>query len=426
MSTHRSDCDNAPRNHGRLTSRALAACISVALLTASIVSIAARLATGPSDRDGYVAHNLSASRLVSFDLIDNRIFVKIYLDGKGPFNFIFDTGADAVITPEVASILGLSVTADGTTSGVGNKSVATGQAPIGDTRLGDYSIQNYRYSVLTIDGTREVFGTVPVDGIIGLPFFEQYAVKIDYVNKTLNFQPGISFQYRGSGAVIPFTRLDEIPTIRATLDGIPGEFDVDTGARSSLILFAHFIERFGLRTKYSAHIEGITGWGIGGPVRSQLARAGQFRIGNVVVKWPILRLTTQKSGLTATLKKAGLIGPGILRQFDVTFDYAHKRMILEPNTLYGVKDSYDRTGLWLGQDGSRFKVLNVMASSPASDQGFKTGDEILSIDGVPTEKLSLPSLRTSFQDRPPGTVVHMMVLDENGVGKRTLILRDLV
>lgn len=30
---------------------------------------------------------------IPFDLIDNRIFVSVCLNGQGPFKFIFDTGA---------------------------------------------------------------------------------------------------------------------------------------------------------------------------------------------------------------------------------------------------------------------------------------------------------------------------------------------
>ena len=198
---------------------------SVVLFVASVIGLVVGMLNLPLDKDAYATLGGTRSSPVSFDLIDNRIFVKVYLDGKGPFNFIFDTGADAVITPQVASILGVQVTANGVTSGVGAQSVATGQATIRETRIGGYSIQNHKYAVLPIDGTREVFGTVPVDGIIGLPYFERYAVTVDYANRQLTFVPTPEFHYHGSGYSVPFVRLDSIPTVLATLDGVSGQFD---------------------------------------------------------------------------------------------------------------------------------------------------------------------------------------------------------
>lgn len=155
------DVSNTQSGDGSSNRRRLVPGVSVALFVASVAGTVAGIANSPAGQSLHVASNGPVNHPIPFDLIDNRIFVKIYLDGKGPFNFIFDTGADAVITPQVASRLGLMVPADGVTSGVGAQAVATGQATIAKTGLGRYHIRNHKYAVLTIDGTREVFGTVP-------------------------------------------------------------------------------------------------------------------------------------------------------------------------------------------------------------------------------------------------------------------------
>src|SRR5215469_13589130 len=61
-------------------------------------------------------------------------------------------------------------------------------------------------------------------------------------------------------------------------------------------------------------------------VRSVLARAQEVKIGNVVVRDLVIRPSTQKQGLTTSNAMAGLIGPDVLPQFDVIFDYSHSRM----------------------------------------------------------------------------------------------------
>ena len=43
---------------------------------------------------------------VPFELVDNRIFVGVWLEGKGPFKFILDTGGYGGISVETAKRIG--------------------------------------------------------------------------------------------------------------------------------------------------------------------------------------------------------------------------------------------------------------------------------------------------------------------------------
>jgi C-terminal processing protease CtpA/Prc len=141
---------------------------------------------------------------------------------------------------------------------------------------------------------------------------------------------------------------------------------------------------------------------------------------------PVIRLSTQKAGLTTTSSMAGLIGPDVLSQFDVTFDYARSRIIFEKNANYGRRDSYDRAGVWMGQAGKHFAAVDVIAGGPAAEAGVKTGDTILAIDGVDTEKLILPDVRERIRREAPGKTLNLL-LDSHGQQRVAMItLRDLV
>jgi S1-C subfamily serine protease len=213
--------------------------------------------------------------------------------------------------------------------------------------------------------------------------------------------------------------------IQATLDSIPGAFGIDTGARSALLLYGPYCEQNRLAAKYGARLEGVTGWGIGGPVRSLLARAHELDLGGVSVRDPIVRLSMQKSGLTTSDAMAGLIGPDVLSQFDVTFDYARSRVILEKNANYGRRDSYDRAGAWMGQQGSSFTVVDVIAGGPADEAGVRVGDTILAIDGRGTDRLSLPDVREQMRRRAAGERVKLL-LESHGKRRTVVVtLRDL-
>jgi hypothetical protein len=173
------------------------------------------------------------------------------------------------------------------------------------------------------------------------------------VNRILTFTASAKFDYTGTGVIVSFERPRQIPVVAASLDGVAGNFGVDTGARSSLLLYGPFCAQNNLQEKYGAKLEGVTGWGIGGPVRSLLARAGTLQIGEITVRDLVIRLSAQKTGLTRSSAMAGLIGPDVLSQFDVTFDYARTRIIFERNTDYGRRDSYDRAGIWMGHCSRR-------------------------------------------------------------------------
>jgi Aspartyl protease/PDZ domain len=371
--------------------------------------------------------NGKASTTLPFELIDNRVFVEVRLNGQGPFHFILDTGAYgyALIDTTVRK-LGLKMESAGEDGGTGEKTVQVSRCRLARFQLGDWQLDDLEAEVFPANDTTNVFGTKPVDGIIGLEVFQHFVVKQDYVHKVLTFTLPDKFNYRDTGVIVPFDLPRQIPVVDAELDGIRGKFGVDTGARSSLLLYTLFVEKNHLREKYSAHLEGVTGWGIGGPIRSLLARAHELRIGTIVVRDPVIRLSTQKQGLTTSSAMAGLIGPDVLSQFDVTFDYSRSRIIFEKNSQYGRRDSYDRAGLWMGQSGDHFVAIDVIAGGPAAAAGVHQGDTILAIDGADTSKLILPDVREKIRREPVGNEMTLL-LDSSGKRHSVVLkLRDLV
>ena len=362
-----------------------------------------------------------------FELIDNRVFVEVRLNGHGPFHFILDTGAGGFsITDEVAQNLGLKVEGTGQGPGVGEKIVHFGRTHLSKAQIGDLQFEELEAQVFPGGDSPSVFGKKPVDGIVGLEVFQRVVVKHDYVSKVLTFTLPEKFHDEGHGTIVQCERPYFIPVVKATLDGVSGKFGIDTGARSSLLVYGPFAEENRLKEKYGARLEGVTGWGFGGPVRSLLARAKELRIGDVVVHDLVVRLSTQKAGLTTSSAMAGLIGPDVLSQFDLTVDYSRNQVIFEKNKNYGRRDSYDRAGMWMGQEGQHFTVVDVVAGGPAADAGIKTGDTILAIDGVPTRKLVLPDVREHIRREVVGKEMTLQ-LESNGKRRTvTVILRDLV
>jgi S1-C subfamily serine protease len=151
-----------------------------------------------------------------------------------------------------------------------------------------------------------------------------------------------------------------------------------------------------------------------------------LKLGGVEVDAPVVDLSQQKKGSFTDPYVAGNVGAGVLKRFNVTFDYGHQRIIFEPNVNTARPDTCDRAGVWLNRASDGFEVMDVVAGGSAEAAGVKVGFRIAAIDDTPAEKLSLPAVRERFRNEPAGTVVKLTVLEGGARREVTLVLRDLV
>src|ERR1044071_1449121 len=285
-------------------------CLAALTLFAAALSLAQTL-EAPSSPSPKIAGG-KKSFSIPFELVDNRIFVKVRLNGRGPYHFLIDTGGYASVSMDVARSLGLPMGEEGQGAGAGQNVVVAHETKIAEIQLGDLTLTNQdAYASTAYVDARHVFGSKPFDGVLGLPLFQKMVVKVDYERGRLTFIEGVSFKYAGAGVVVPFELDRFAPIVRGELDGVTGRFTIDTGARSSLLLRGPFVESNGLRAKYAPKVEAVTGWGNGGPIRSQVTRAKTLKLGPLEVHNPVTLFSLQKSGLLATMTSdAGLVGAG--------------------------------------------------------------------------------------------------------------------
>jgi PDZ domain/Aspartyl protease len=404
----------------KTTARTLCLCL---LLAAALVS---------SARAQGAASNLTFldgkdSFTVPFELVDNRIFVDVWLDGRGPFKFILDTGGDGILSQEAAARVGARHGEETEGRGAGESVVKAWQTSVGETRLGGLALKDQPFTVFDFSDLRHVFGARRFDGVIGLSVFSRSVVRVDYERLRLTFTRPENFSYSGAGLAVPFERERLIPVIRGEVDGIQARFGLDTGDRSALTLKGPFVEGHGLREHYTPRVEAVTGFGIGGPIRAQVVRVGSLKFGGFEIRGPVTRLSLQKGGAFAAADVAGNIGGAILKQFTVTFDYTRRRIYFEKNGGYGQRDTYDRAGLWLSQaaDGRAFEVFDVVARGPAAEAGLKAGDRVLRIDGRGIDSLPLIEARTELKDARRKSV-RLTVQDGARTREVVVKLRDLV
>lgn len=365
------------------------------------------------------------STTLPFELINNHIFVEARLDGRGPFRLLCDTGGSNVVTPELAKELGLKSEGTFEGTGVGEKSEDVGLTRVKSLQVGDVSLHDQVFAVFDLRTMSEVEG-VPLRGLIGYEVFKRFVATIDYEHRTLTLTLPSAFVPPAKGTVVPFKFSGTIPEVQGEIDGIPGKFHIDTGSRTTLTILAPFAKAHDLKTRYGAKVEAVTGWGVGGPARGIVVRAGMLKLGGVAVDGPLVELSLQTKGGFIDPYVAGNVGAGVLKRFNIIFDYGRQQLIFERNANYGNPDGYDRAGMWVNLSAGAFQVMDVTAGGPAAEAGIKVGDKVLAVDGQTPAELSLPALRTKLKSDPPGTKVRLRV-ESGGQGRDVVLtLRDLI
>jgi hypothetical protein len=365
---------------------------------------------------------------VPFELLNNHIYLDVKLDGKGPFRLLCDTGGANIVTPDLAGTLGLTPQGALQGRGVGDKSEDVGLVKVGTLEVGGATLRDQVFAVYNLGPMTGAEG-VPANGLIGYEVFKRFVVRVDYERRALTLTLPAAFSYHGEGVVVPFKFKGHIPQVEGAIDGISGSFDIDTGSRASVDLLGPFVEEHGLRARYAPKLEGVAGWGVGGPARAQFTRAGSLRLGGLEVSRPVIELTLQTKGAFSDKYVAGNVGGALLSRFNVTFDYSRQQLIFERHPGSDLPIPFDRAGAWFNlAEGAppSFEVIDVYAGSTAADAGLRQGDRIVAVDSKTPAELSLPALRERLRSDPPGTRVRFTV---DRAGQRSdivVVLKDQV
>ena len=381
----------------------------------------------PPKRDFGLAGGAKATTF-SFKLSNNHIYLEVRLNGR-PYEFVFDTGGLNVITPTVAHELGLTPQGAIQGSGAGEGSAEVGFTTVDRLEVGGAWLEKQTFAVISLEGLFADLAKVegrPVSGIIGYEVFKRFIVDLDYENARITLADTEGFAYRGSGVRVPMDLNERTPEVKGEIDGLPGKFSLDTGSRSSLDLAAPFVAKNNLVARYDAKYQGVTGWGVGGAARSWIVRGNRLSLGGAIVDAPVVMLAQSKKGSNSDTYLAGNVGAGVLKQFNIVWNYSGHEIFFQKNKNYGQRDVFDRAGFWINLTDGTFEVIDVIAGGPADAAGLKPGDRIVGVNGKKAVgDLSLPDFRL-LKMAPAGT---NLILDVQRGAQRLQInvtLKDIV
>jgi hypothetical protein len=266
-----------------------------------------------------------------------------------------------------------------------------------------------------------VEGVDDVSGIVGYEFLKRFPVKLDFQRSRATFYDPSRFTYTGGGVGVPVTLREHIALVDGSVDGFKGVFAIDTSSRGSLAVTAPFAEKNGLVKRFGAAQTFVSGAGADGYMHSLLARANSLTLGAVAVDRPVVALAAQGAA-TGNTDIAGSVGYGVLRQFNITFDYAKGMLYFERNANYGQPDIFDRSGMWLERGATGFEIVELIKDGPAAKAGLAPGNVIVAIDGKAWTTLPLATVRQELK-AAPGTKVKVKLSSGQ---ERVITLRDMI
>jgi hypothetical protein len=367
----------------------------------------------------------AAQARVAMAIANHHVFVPVTLDGHA-LRFMLDTGGINLVAAATAQRIGLASVGAMEARGPGERSVGSGFARVERLVIGDAVVlERQLLRVIDMPGFDEVEG-LRVDGVLGVELFKRLVVQVDYAGRALTLADPATFDGPSAAQSLPLTFFGHFPGIVASLDGVEGQFWLDTGNRGGLVLHAPFVEAHGLASRYRTSDETTIGWGIGGPAQGRLARGGRLALGALGVDGPVLRLPLAHDGPLAMRHVAGNIGGEILSRFVVTFDYARRVVHLAPNADAGRPFAADRAGLWVNGHPRGAVVSASMAGGPADQSGLRVGDVIEAVDGTPVRDVGLAALRERLAETPAGERIALEARRGTEPLRVALLLRDLV
>ena len=254
-----------------------------------------------------------------------RMTVPVSIDGKGPFSFVIDTGAERTILSEaIAAHLGLEADEQvDLVSIAGRSQVETVYVP--EMTMGRKSYGGIVAPVLQAEH-------IGADGILGLDSLQNRRVLFDFVKKQLVVEevgaPGAAKSYREI-IVKGRRRSGQLIFTKASIAGIPIDVVIDTGGQVTIGNFAlqKKLRQRARDTDDDSLLIAVTG----DELDVEMGRVSDFRMAKARFSNMLIAFADAPpfASLNLDRKPAVLLGMDALSQFDkVAIDFEKRQVHL--------------------------------------------------------------------------------------------------
>jgi aspartate 1-decarboxylase len=374
---------------------------------------------------------------IHFSFIRNLIILKVLINNKGPYNFVLDSGVGLMIITDPKLIDSLNIKSKRTiqVAGMGEgKDFEAYVVQALKVKLDGISGEGINSAILKHDefGLSNYAG-MPIHGLLGFDFFNSFAVKLNFNDSTMVVGQPKDIRVFKRGEKLPLEINEHRPYITTKVKFSPnGESKtnkllLDLGAGHPLSLENLVGQNNGLPEKFVASDLGIS---LTGPIKGYLSRINQFEIGKYKLKNVITSFPEYDSAKNKLLlvRRDGNIGIQTLKKFNMIIDYQNGWLYLKPNNCFGEPFEQDMSGMEYYADGPELKHIiigNVEKGSAAADIGIQKGDEIVTINFKPVEKMSIQEIDAIFRSRADRSIL-LEVFHDKQYDKVVLVLKQRI
>ncbi|MBN1880509.1 hypothetical protein JW823_10395 [bacterium] len=272
-------------------------------------------------------------KIIPFQLQNDRIILQAVIGDSKPMKLILDTGMQSdgilVYNPDIRDSITMIDPIGADISGAGKDGPAG--AVFSDSmgfRIAGIEFPNHRIIMLQNDS----FRGFPSDGVVGYSLLGHYAVEVNYDRNELLLHDSDKLTVDASWTAIPlFFKENKVPwtTIRiAVEDESPVLLAcyIDSASRETI----ECLTRPGCSFKLPKNLEPVyLGRGLSGDINGNKGKIGKVMIGphelhDIEAAFVPTEHRSKQPGAD------GVIGGGLLKHFNVIYDYTHLVFYLKP------------------------------------------------------------------------------------------------
>ncbi|WP_347753139.1 MULTISPECIES: aspartyl protease family protein [unclassified Flavobacterium] len=396
-------------------------------------------------QNGFQFEGKSIKAVVSFQLINNLVFVPIKVNGV-ELNFLLDTGVAETIlfSLEEKKEVRFLNTEKISLRGLGSQKSVEGLKSTNNLlSFGNMTNKNHLlYIVLDPEFNFSSHVGIPVNGIIGYHFFRNNLVEIDYLHKKIIvYKDNKKHQQKVSrnATVLPISLEKSKPYIITNVSlaekQLPVKLLIDIGNSDAVWLFKNTNKYLQIPAK---NFDDFLGRGFSGDIEGKRAKITRFELGFFCFDNPIAAFPDSVSTKNVSMvpDRMGSVGGEIMRRFKVVFDYNNQQLFLKKNRDYKTPFNYNKSGIevehnrleWVqetvkmetvaepatyGKSGGItvyrndfkykfqlkpiYQIAHVRKNSAAAKSGLQSGDVIVRINSTYPYNMTLQDLNAMFK-----------------------------
>jgi predicted aspartyl protease len=204
-----------------------------------------------------------------------RLNVEVQINGRGPYRFVVDSGADtSAVGLRIARDLQLPVTTPAILNGM------TSRELVDRVRVAQFTLGPSTFHNLEMPALREI--DLGGDGLIGIDALVRQRLMMDFETHVIKVEDALKpIKYSPNDIVIRAKReRGQLILTEVRVNGLPVEAVIDTGSEitvGNLALRERLAHRRSLTTVDAIGVTGVT-------MKMELARIGELKLGPVLLR----------------------------------------------------------------------------------------------------------------------------------------------